>query len=577
MSKKFVRTLDKLIRARSGLLWARTNEEARAELLIKSVAKRSAFKIFVWRSSTGLVNTEDETDINEDLAVLCKSAFAPPSVQPPGILEYLGEYSDGPALVIMEDLSDHLTENAPNRVQAMRLLKDLSRKSQLSSLKDWVQIVVVDRNKPVDGFIPVELELPTRDEIRPVVIGMASSTGGARATIIGKLFDIEDPEKAEAAVKQLDENRSISDSMAEAPTFNKVLDALLGLENQQVQQALAVSLAEVGYIDPEILVKSKKSLISSPAVKWIDPNPMGMDAIGGLDNLKDYLMVTYQTFVDAQRYEFTPRPRGIVIAGVPGTGKSLSAKCVGTAWGLPLVQLSMGAIMGKYVGDSEQGWFKARDVVEAIAPCVLWIDEIEKAFGGFSGSGDTDGGTTRRLANDILTWLQECKKPVYIVATSNDPMALDAEYLRAGRFDDQFWVDVPNTRDREGVLRVVARKFKCLNADKFVSEMPIDWRTVANATKNCTGAELEQAVINAIKRTNYDRRDITTEDIVNESKLIRPVVDGWGEGKLARQRKWGEGARQASKPETAEADETENGFRSVLVGGASNFDNDDLN
>jgi len=236
----------------------------------------------------------------------------------------------------------------------------------------------------------------------------------------------------------------------------------------------------------------------------------------------------------------------------------------------------MGAVMGKYVGESEQGWFKARDVVEAIAPCILWIDEIEKAFGGFSGGGDSDGGTTRRLANDILTWLQECDKPVYIVATSNDPMALDAEYLRAGRFDDQFWVDVPNAKDREAVLKVVAQKYKSLKADKFVSEMPIDWEKVSKAVKNFSGAELEQAVINAIKRTNYERREITTEDIISEAKQIRPVVEGWGEGKLARQRKWGEGARQASKPEEVESSKAED-FRAVLVGGSMTDDDSELN
>jgi ATP-dependent 26S proteasome regulatory subunit len=563
MSTKFIKTLDKLIRARSGLLWARTNEEARAETLIKGVAQRIQFnKVLVWRCSTGLVNQEDPSDNRPDLAVMCKSPFAPPQGQPDGVLEFLGSYSEGPALVIMEDMADHLGENSPTRVPAMRLFKDLSRKSQGSTPDEWVQVVVVDRNKPVDGFISVELDLPTRAELQSIVEGMAKSTRST--SILHGLLDAETDEDKAAIDADLAKNKIDPDRAANSETFNRVLDALLGLEDQQAQQAVAVSLAEKGCINPEVLIQSKKALISSPAVKWIDPNPKGMDAIGGLDNLKEYLMITYQTFLDAQRFEFTPRPQGIVIAGVPGTGKSHTAKCVGTAWGLPLVQLSMGALMGKYLGDSEQGWFKARDVVEAIAPCILWIDEIEKGFSGFSGGGDSDGGTSRRIGQDILNWLQDCDKQVYIVATSNDPMALDAEFLRAGRFDDQFWVDVPNTTDRIATAKVVSSKYKSLAADEFVNKMDIDWAAVAKGTVNFTGAELEQAVINAIKRTNYEKRVLTTEDIVEEAKQIRPVVDGWGDGKLAKQRKWGEGARQAAKAEKKEKGAAEM-FRPVMM------------
>jgi len=568
MSQKFMKTLSKLIRARSGLLWARTNEEARAEVLLKGAAQDIGFKkVLRWRCSTGLVNESDKGENRDDLAVLCKSPFMPPAGQPDGVLEYLGNYDDGPALVIMEDMADHLGENSPLRVPAMRLLKDLNRRSQSSKGNQWVQVVVVDRNKPVDGFLPVELDLPTREELGLVVKGMAKSLAASSMEIVYHLLGAETDEDKAAVDADMDEGKIDPDRAANSEVYNKVLDALLGLEDQQAQQACAVSLAETGRFEPAVLIQSKKALISSPAVKWIETIPQGLGAIGGLDNLKEYLMITYKTFLDAQRFEYTPRPQGIVIAGIPGGGKSLTAKCVGTAWELPVVQLSMGALMGKYVGESEQGWYKARDVVEAISPCILWIDEIEKGFAGFSGGGDTDGGTSRRIGQDILGWLQDCDKPVFIVATCNDPMALDAEFLRAGRFDDQFWVDVPNTADRVKVLKVVARKFKSLAADEFVSDMDIDWKAVAEATKNFTGAELEQAVINAIKRSNYEERAIETADIVSEAKQIRPVVEGWSEGKLARQREWGKGARQASKSEEKDQPSGEEMFRPVMMGG----------
>jgi ATP-dependent 26S proteasome regulatory subunit len=543
MATKFEMMLNKLIRARSGLIWARTNEERRAETLIKGVAQKIGFKkVLIWKTSTGLTNPADPTEDQQDLAVLCKSSFAPPSAQPDGVMEYLLNFQGGgPVLVIMEDLSPHISENAPNRVQALRLLKDLGRKAQSSRLTDWVQVVVLDAGKPNDMFIPIELELPSRDDLRSVVSG---------ATRV-----LKDERK-----------QQVEDMLSDNGNMDNILDALIGLEDLQAQQALAVSLAEKGTIDPQVLIESKKALISSPAVKWIDPNPRGLEAIGGLELLKGDLMIMRQTFTDAQKYDDTPRPKGIVIAGVPGTGKSLSAKCVGTAWNLPTVQLSVGAMMGKYIGDSEGGWYKARDVVEAIAPCIMWIDEIEKAFSGFSGSGDSDGGTSRRLGQEILTWLNDCDKPVFIVATSNDPMKLDAEFLRAGRFDETYWVDVPNTEDRVKILDVVSSKYRCIATNKLVAHMGLDWTDVAKQTKDFSGAELEQAVKNAIMRTNYRREEITAESVISESKLIRPVVRGWGEGKLATQRKWGEGARQACAPENDIRKEAEGDFdREVLL------------
>jgi len=541
MATKFEAMLNKLIRARSGLLWARTNEERRAETLIKGVAQKIGFKkVMVWKASDGLTNPAAPGEDNQDLAVLCKSTFSPPSVQPDGVLEYLLKFrGQGPILVIMEDLSPHIAENAPNRVMAQRLLKDLGRKAQSSKLTDWVQVVVLDAGKPDDLFIPIELELPTREDLKSVVQGATKVLRGER-------------------------QKKVEEMLADNGNMDEIIDSILGLQDLQAQQALAVSLAEKGTIDPKVLIESKKALISSPAVQWIDPNPKGLDAIGGLDLLKEDLMIMRQTFADAQKYDDTPRPKGIVIAGVPGTGKSLSAKCVGTAWNLPTVQLSVGAMMGKYIGDSEGGWYKARDVVEAIAPCILWIDEIEKAFSGFSGSGESDGGTSRRLGQEILTWLNDCDKPVFIVATSNDPMKLDAEFLRAGRFDETYWVDVPNTADRVKILEVVSTKFRSIAPDKMVSELGLDWTEVARQTKDFSGAELEQAIKNAIMRTNYKRVPITAKAVVEESKLIRPVVKGWGDGKLSAQRDWGKGARQACAPENSVLKESEDFGRDIL-------------
>ncbi len=548
MCEKFNSTMSKLIRARSGPLWVRTNEEKRAESHIMGIATAFKFKrMYLWRSTTGLVELAKDAQPRDDLATLCKNpVYGPLAQQPDGILEFLLDFKEGPALVIVEDLSDHIADNSPNRVQAMRLLKDLGRRSQSSKKTEWVQMVVVDKAPAAPHFIEVELELPNRGELQTIVEGMAKST------------------KAE----------NVEADLTKEGRMDAVLDALVGLESQQAQQALAISLAEVGDIVPSILVRSKKALIKSEALEWVEPEAKGMDAIGGLDMLKLYFKVILTSFRMAQREPNTPRPRGALISGPPGTGKSLSAKCIGTMWGIPLIRLNIGALFGKFVGESEGKWRQAKAVIEALAPCILWIDEIEKGIQGFGGSGSsTDGGTTARMGSDFLTWLNECVKPVYVVATANDPLKVPAEFFRAGRFDVRFWVDVPNHKDRVSVMEVVGQKWRSAPVDKFVSELELDYDKIAGSLKNFAGAEIEQAMTDAIMLANYEERAVETDDVIAAAKMIQPVIKGWeSDGTLGRAREWGAKQRQANDPKD-NADDTkrtvsieEGGFRAVVLG-----------
>lgn len=558
MCEKFNNTMSKLIRARSGPLWVRTNEEKRAESHIMGIATAFKFKkLFLWRSTTGLVEIA-QTDVKprDDLATLCKNpAYGPLGPQPDGILEYLVGFKDGPAMVIVEDLNDHISETSPNRVQAMRLLKDLGRRSQSSKKSEWVQMVVVDKSPASAHFIEVELELPNRGELQTIVEGMAKST---KAT-------------------------DVSTELAKEDKMDAVLDALIGLESQQAQQALAISLAETGKIEPSILVRSKKALIKSEALEWVEPEKKGMDAIGGLDLLKVYFEVILTSFRMAQREANTPRPRGALISGPPGTGKSLAAKCIGTLWGIPLIRLNIGALFGKFVGESEGKWRQAKAVIEALAPCILWIDEIEKGIQGFGGSGSsTDGGTTARMGSDFLTWLNECTKAVYVVATANDPLKVPAEFFRAGRFDVRFWVDVPNHKDRVSVMEVVGQKWRSAPVDKFVSELGIDYDKIAGSLKDFAGAEIEQAMTDAIMLANYENRAIETDDVIAAAKMIQPVIKGWeSDGTLQRARDWGSKQRKANDPEDTEASASpvsidEGGFRRVVLGDDLGSDDDSV-
>jgi len=540
--------MSKLIRARSGLIWVRTNEEKRAESHIMGIATALNFrKLFIWRSTSGLAEVAEDAKPRDDLATLCKNpAYGPLSQQADGILENLMTFTDGPAMVIMEDLSAHVGDNSPNRVQGLRLLKDLGRRSQSSKKGAWVQIIVVDKNPPSEGFIEVELELPNRGELRSIVEGMTKA-----------------PRMAE-----------VSKELAKDGRMDEVLDALIGLESQQAQQALAISVAESGTIKPSILVRSKKALIKSEALEWIEPEAKGMDAIGGLDMLKQYFQIILTSFRMAQREAHTPRPRGALIADIPGSGKSLAAKCVGTMWGIPLIRLNIGALFGKFVGESEGKWRQAKAVIEALAPCILWIDEIEKGIQGFGGSGSsTDGGTSARMGSDFLTWLNECEKPVYVMATANDPLKVPAEFFRAGRFDVRFWVDVPNHKDRVSVLEVVGAKWRSAPADKFVSELALDYNKIAAGLAGFAGAEIEQAMTDAIMLANYEERPVNTDDVVTASKMIQPVIKGWeSDGTLQRARDWGSKQRRANDPKDPETDSDktiqvgDGGFREVVMG-----------
>ncbi len=549
MCKQFTKALATLIRARSGLVWVSTNEERRAQSLILAKAGSMTYRkapmfrnIYTWSSTTGLVDATVDEDDNprQDLATLCKNPiYGPLDDQADGIFEYLASFNEGPALVIMKDLSGHIAENSPNRLQGMRMLKDLANRAGSSGLEKWVQIVVIDKTAAPEGFLKVDLELPTREELTSTVLKMAESTG----------------------------SKEVQTPLDDEEHLGTVIDALIGLEDHQAQQALAVSLAEKGKVDPEVLIRSKKDLLKSDALEWIDPIPGGMDAIGGLDLLKDYFEMVLASFRLAQREEKTPRPKGSLVAGIPGTGKSLSAKVVGAAWGLPLIRLNIGALFGKYQGESEGAWRQARQVVEAIAPCVLWIDEIEKGLQGFGGGGsDSDGGTTARMGQDFLTWLAECEKPVYIFATANNPLNVPPEFFRAGRFDSKFWVDVPNTADRVSVLQVVGKKWRSAVADKLVDELGLDYAKIARHLEGFSGAELEQAMVEAVMKANYKERAPTEDDVIEASKMIQPVVKIWENdknGRLEKVREWGQNQRQANDPNDPK--EVDKGGPAVLM------------
>ncbi|WP_206706307.1 AAA family ATPase [Anoxybacillus flavithermus] len=243
-----------------------------------------------------------------------------------------------------------------------------------------------------------------------------------------------------------------------------------------------------------------------------------IEDIGGLENLKAWLYRKAKVFnhLDKAIKFGVDVPKGIMIIGMPGCGKSLTAKATARLFEVPLVRLDVGRLLGKYVGESEENMRKALQLAEAISPCVLWIDEIEKAFSGVGSEGGGNDVTTR-LFGHFLTWMQEKENTVFIVATANDISRIPPEFLRKGRFDELFFVDLPNDEERRKIIEIHLKKRNKWHKD-------IDTIALIKETKEFNGADLESVVKEAIESAFINGKDkITTEDLIQAARDTKPI------------------------------------------------------
>ncbi|MEB3337342.1 MAG: AAA family ATPase, partial [Leptolyngbyaceae bacterium] len=247
--------------------------------------------------------------------------------------------------------------------------------------------------------------------------------------------------------------------------------------------------------------------------------------VGGLENLKQWVQMRQDAFTEEARRYGIPNPKGVLLAGIQGTGKSLSAKTIANEWRLPLLRLDVGLLFGGVVGESESRVRQMLQVAEAMAPCVLWIDEIDKAFGNISGGSDGDAGTSRRVFGTLITWMQEKKSPVFIVATANNVQILPAELLRKGRFDEIFFLDLPTEIERQDIFKVHLQRWRPARLREF------DLGLLASKAKDFSGAEIEQVIVDAMHRAfgdrspNGQRRDFTTQDILRAMEETVPLAE----------------------------------------------------
>ncbi|MHB9036467.1 MAG: AAA family ATPase [Armatimonadota bacterium] len=318
-----------------------------------------------------------------------------------------------------------------------------------------------------------------------------------------------------------------------------VIKAAQGLTLTEAENVFARSLVEKRAFDVDVVLKEKEQIVRKSGLLEYYPATERFANVGGLDILKDWLKKRGSSFTQKAREYGLPEPKGILLLGVQGCGKSLSAKAVGSLWNLPMLRLDVGKIFSGIVGSSEQNVRRAIQVAESVAPVVLWMDEMEKGFAGVQSSPLSDAGTTSRVFGTFITWLQEKTAPVFVVATANDISQLPPELLRKGRFDEIFFVDLPSEGERKDIFQIHLSKRK-----RDPNLYDID--SFAAASSGFSGAEIEQAVISALFDAFPDGREVTNDDILNAIRSGVPISVTMAE-QIAYLRAWAEKrARKAS-------------------------------
>lgn len=506
-----------LLRARNPLLWVVTREEQRAEGYLFEAAASAGFITRFWDVAQGVSNTAGEpqsigsADPTETLAAIGKAA------------------QDGTerCVWIMRDLPAWLT--GQSNAATCRALRNLARRLP-STPRDRAQAVII--LSPSNDVPPeltnhttvIEWTLPDRNEIAGIL---------------------------DSAIAGLPEDMQAS--AAPNGTRDAAIDAAVGLSGEEAAACYARSLVQLRRIDPRTVANEKKRVIAREKVlEWIDPLSGGLESVGGLDVLKGWLISRKNAYSPAARAYGLPAPKGAMLVGIPGCGKSLIAKATATAWNVPLLRMDLGALKGRYVGESETNIRKAFSVIEAIGQCVVWLDEIEKALGGAIGGG-SDGGVSTDALGAILTWMQDRKTEAFVLATANDVSKLPPELLRKGRFDELFFVDLPTNAERSQVLWASLKTYaRDPNA--------VDCGAVADATQDFTGSEIAELVPTALYTAFADgAREITTADLLAAAATTVPLAKT-AKAKIDALRQWqAEGRARHATTQDAKAKTTNTG------------------
>jgi ATP-dependent 26S proteasome regulatory subunit len=483
------------VRSAYPCLYLVSAEEQRVEAELKSVADAMKYTLSYWTPVAGLVNVSTKTIAN--------------ATDPLDALDAIIEAPEK-GIFVLKDFHLYMDASNPNPV-LVRKLKDL-----LTVAKSTFKTIVLLGCRVV---LPPELE--------------------REITVIE--FSLPDREKLGLVLDGILESASISG--LEPDQRVKVLESAKGLTTIEAENAMALSIIENKTVRPEIIAREKANAIKKNGILEVVESRVSIDQVGGMHVLKSWLLNRREAFTERAVDYGLPTPKGLLILGIPGTGKSLTAKAVADVFRIPLLRLDAGKLFGSLVGQSEANLRSAIGTAEAISPCVLWIDEFEKAFAGSRSSGSTDGGTSARVFGSFLNWLQEKTSPVFVVATANDISQLPPEMLRKGRFDEIFFVDSPNQAEREQIWKI-----QILKRGRNPSDY--DLTQLAGITDRLTGAEIESVFTEAMFTAFTAHREPTDLDLAGIMTNFTPLAETMAES-IKALRAWAKGrARLATTPET---------------------------
>lgn len=483
-SQTFREKFVNMVNAGFPYLYVPTYEEHRAQtqiidLVYGSGEIKTDRDVYYWTQTDGLVKVSRNP--NEPLSIINGTK------DPIKALENV-ENADMPGIYIFKDI--HVFFGSERGTHADFVL--------VRKFRDIIQALQLGRKNIV--FLSPKLAIPCEMEKEISVID----------------FDLPTEQEIEGLLVGLCNGLSPEQITLSQEEIKKLVKASLGLTMQEAENAFCRAIVGLkglheGALD--IIHDEKNQVVKKTGVLEFVKTDLGIDDIGGLENLKNWLIKRNNTWTEKSKLYNLPAPKGLLITGVPGCGKSLTAKAMSAIWGLPLLKLDMGRIFGGLVGSSEENMRKAIATAEAVSPSILWVDEIEKGLSGVTKSGG-DAGTSTRVFGTFLTWLQEKEKPVFVIATANDISSLPPELLRKGRFDEIFFVDLPTASERQKIFKVHIQK-KIKNSP-ISHEITVDDEVIkklADISEGFTGSEIEQVVVSAMFEAFYQDRGLKQEDV----------------------------------------------------------------
>jgi hypothetical protein len=493
-----------LIRARYPLLYLVTSEELRVQEMLLEIAQRRQKKLFEWSCTTGMVPAGTSIQSQKSRAAATKD----PLLALDQIIDQIE-----PAIFLFKDLHPFLTKG---NFAVTRKLKEIAL-----HLKNSFKTVVL---------VSPTVEIPTELEKEVTVLNFPLPGVEDLSELLGRILEeVGEFKQVQLHIDQAGRERLLQAALGLTLTEAENVFAKLLIQNQRL------SGGDVG----EVFAQKQQIIRKSGLLEYYSADET-FASVGGLAVVKEWLGKRALAFTTEARAFGLPAPKGILLLGVQGCGKSLCAKAVSSQWQLPLLRFDIGRMFGSFVGSSEENMRRAIAVAESVAPTILWVDEIDKAFAGSQGSGASDGGTTARVFGTFLTWLSEKSAPVFVVATANDISHLPPELLRKGRFDEIFFVDLPEPDERAEIFRIHLER-RGREPEQF------EINDMIEASEAFSGAEIEQAIISGLYDAFASGEKLATQHVLAALREAVPLARTMDEH-IERLRNWANGrARNASR------------------------------